>query len=85
LIFTRQGQSDINDAVKRATVFAVAALLLWAAGILAHATTITVADPNNGDTRNLDPVFNDQPLAGCGLFESFDSHSSGTTSRMDGY
>ncbi|PYI81374.1 MAG: hypothetical protein DMF05_03185 [Verrucomicrobia bacterium] len=38
-----------------------------------YAMTITVSEPNDGDTRNFDPVFNDQPFAGCGLFESFDT------------
>jgi hypothetical protein len=69
LVFTRQDKADINDVVKRATVFPVAALLLWATGI--------------GDARNFDRVFNDQPFGACGLFESFDaSHSSGTASWM---
>jgi hypothetical protein len=46
-------------------VFAVAALLLWAVGI--------PADANDDGTRNFNPALDLQPLAGCGLLESFDN------------
>ena len=55
----------------RATTFAIVALLLCTAAISAHATTITVADANGGNTSNVAPALNFQPE--CGLFESFDS------------
>jgi hypothetical protein len=55
----------------RATTFAIDALLLYTAAISAHATTITVADANGGNTSNVEPALNFQPE--CGLFESFDN------------
>jgi hypothetical protein len=55
----------------RVTTLAIVALLLYIAAISAHATTITVADANGGNTSNVDPALNFQP--DCGLFESFDN------------
>lgn len=55
----------------RATTFAIDALLLYTAAISAHATTITVADANGGNTSNVEPALNFQQE--CGLFESFDN------------
>jgi hypothetical protein len=54
----------------RATTFAIVTLLLYTAAISAHATTITVADANGGNTSNVEPALNFQPE--CGLLESFD-------------
>ena len=55
----------------RATTFAIVTLLLYTAAISAHATTITVADANGGNTSNVEPALNFQPE--CGLLESFDN------------
>jgi hypothetical protein len=55
----------------RATTFAIVTLLLYTAAISAHATTITVADANAGNTSNVEPALNFQPE--CGLLESFDN------------
>ena len=41
--------------------------------IPAYAMTKTVTDAKDGDTNDFDPAFNDQPFAGCGLLESFDT------------
>jgi hypothetical protein len=56
----------------RGTTIAIGVLLLCAVAIPAHATTMTDADANGGVTSNFDPALNLQPVAGCGLFESFD-------------
>jgi hypothetical protein len=55
----------------RDTTFAIVALLLYTAANSAHATTITVADANGGNTSNVEPALNFQPE--CGLLESFDN------------
>jgi len=55
----------------RATTFAIVTLLFYTAAISAHATTITVADANAGNTSNVEPAINFQPE--CGLLESFDN------------
>jgi hypothetical protein len=54
----------------RATTVAIVTLLLYAAAILAHPTTITVADANAGNASTVEPALNFQPE--CGLLESFD-------------
>jgi hypothetical protein len=41
----------------RRTTFAIVASLLYAVAIPAHATTITLADANDGGTSNFDPAF----------------------------
>jgi len=58
--------------MRRAATFAIVALLLYAVAIPAHPTTTTDADANEGGTSNIDSALNLQPIAGCGLFESFD-------------
>jgi hypothetical protein len=72
LLFTRQRQNDINDAMMRTTTFAIVALLLYAVAIPAHATTMTDGDANGGGTSNFDSALNLQPIAGCFFSESFD-------------
>ena len=58
--------------MRRATTFAIVPLLLYAVAIPAYATIMTLADANDSGTSNFDPALNFQPIAGCGLFESFD-------------
>jgi hypothetical protein len=54
-------------------MFAIAALLLFAIETTVRAaTTMTDVDANGGDTINIDPALNLQPLAGCFFFERFD-------------
>ena len=62
----------MNDAMTRATTFAIGASLLYAVAIPAYATGITVEDANDGGTSNFDPALNSQPIAGCGFLEGFD-------------
>ena len=65
----------MNGSIRRATTFAIVALLLYAVAIPAHATTITVtntndsgpgslcqalADANDHDTVDFDPSLNGQ-------------------------
>jgi hypothetical protein len=59
--------------MRRATTFAIVALLLYAVAIPAYATTMTDADASGDDTINIDPALNLQPIAGCGLFANFDN------------
>jgi hypothetical protein len=72
-----EGSERINPAIKahliRGAFYVILLVAICTIAIPAYAMTITVSDPNDGDTRNFDPVFNDQPFAGCGLFESFDT------------
>ena len=71
-------QRDVNNAIRRATIFTIGVLLLYAAVIHAQATTITVtdtndsgpgslrqalADANDGDTINFDVSLKGQTIA----------------------
>jgi hypothetical protein len=58
--------------MRQTTTFAIVALLLYAAAIPAHATTVTGADANDGGGSHFDPGLNFQPFGGCFLFEMFD-------------
>jgi len=71
-------QRDVNNAIRRATIFTIGVLLLYAAVIHAQATTITVtstndsgpgslrqalADAHDGDTINFDVSLKGQTIA----------------------
>jgi len=58
--------------MRRATTFAIGALLFFAIAIPARATIIPVAEAKDDGTSNSDPPLNFQPIAGCGLFANFD-------------
>jgi hypothetical protein len=58
--------------MRRATTFAIVALLLYAVVIAAYATIPVFADAKDGVTTNFDPALNAQPIGGCGFLENFD-------------
>jgi cell division septation protein DedD len=66
----------INHAIKahliRGTFYVILLVAICAIAIPAYVMTITVTDAKDGDTNDFNPAFNDQPFAGCGLFEFFD-------------